>query len=85
MATILERVKQVIAEQLGVDDEPIEPSASFVADLNVDPSDLAELITATEEVFSTPGRKLQISDEDIERINTVQDLIDCLHDYGIED
>lgn len=85
MATILERLKKLIAEQLGVEEASIEPSASLVADLNVDGSDLAELVSAIEQEFSTPQRKLQISDEDIEAIAAVQDLIDYLHDYGIED
>lgn len=85
MTTTFERLKKVIAEQLGVEDTLIEPSASLVADLNIDPSDLAELISAIEQEFSTPRRKLQIPDEDTERIVVVQDLIDCLHDYGIED
>ena len=85
MARISEKLKKVIAEQLGVDEESIVPSASFVDDLNIDPPDLAELITAIEQEFSTPKRKLEIVDEDTEKIVTVQDLIDCLHDYGIED
>jgi len=85
VTTTFERLKKVIAEQLGVEDTLIEPSASLVADLNIDPSDLAELISAIEQEFSTPRRKLQIPDEDTERIAVVQDLIDCLHDYGIED
>ncbi|MBM3167363.1 MAG: acyl carrier protein [Chloroflexi bacterium] len=85
MATILQRLRKVISEQLGVDEDPIEPSASFVEDLNVDPEDLAELITAVEEKFSTRDRKLEIADEDIAEIVTVQDLIDCLRDYGTED
>jgi acyl carrier protein len=85
MATILQRLRKVISEQLGVDEDPIEPSASFVEDLNIDPEDLAELITAVEEKFSTRNRQLEISDEDIEGIVTVQDLIDCLRDYGVED
>ncbi|MBM4446859.1 MAG: acyl carrier protein [Chloroflexi bacterium] len=85
MTQIPDKLKKMIAEQLGVDEESIEPSASFVDDLNIDPSDLAELITAIEQEFSTPRRKLEISDEDTEKIVTVQDLIDCLHDYGIED
>ncbi len=85
MARILEKLKKVIAEQLGVDEESIVPSASFVDDLNIAPPDLAELITAIEQGFSRPERKLEISDEDTEKIVTVQDLIDCLHDYGIED
>ncbi|MBM3142125.1 MAG: acyl carrier protein [Chloroflexi bacterium] len=85
MALISEKLKKVIAEQLGVDEESIEPSASFVDDLNIAPPDLAELITAIEQEFSTPRRRLEISDEDTDKIVTVQDLIDCLHDYGIED
>lgn len=85
MARISEKLNKVIAEQLGVDEESIVPSASFVDDLNIDPPDLAELITAIEQEFSTPKRKLEIADEDTEKIVTVQDLIDCLHDYGIED
>jgi len=85
MARISEKLKKVIAEQLGVDEELIVPSASFVDDLNIDPPDLAELITAIEQEFSTPKRKLEIADEDTKKIVTVQDLIDCLHDYGIED
>jgi acyl carrier protein len=85
MARISEKLKKIIAEQLGVDEESIVPSASFVDDLNIDPSDLAELITAIEQEFSTPGRKLEIPDEDTEKIVTVQDLVDCLGDYDIED
>ncbi|HEX7364291.1 MAG TPA: acyl carrier protein [Dehalococcoidia bacterium] len=84
MADISEKLEKMIADELGVDEEQIVPSASFVDDMNVDPSDLAELITTLEQEFSTPKRKLEISDEDIEKIVTVQDLIDCLHDYGIE-
>ncbi|OGN92160.1 MAG: hypothetical protein A2Z70_02190 [Chloroflexi bacterium RBG_13_48_17] len=85
MSRILEKLKKMIAEQLGVDEDSIMPSSSFVDDLNIDPPDLAELITAIEQGFSRPGRKLEISDEDTEKIVTVQDLVDCLHDYGIED
>ncbi len=81
---ISEKLKKMIADELGVEEDQIVPSASFVDDMNVDPSDLAELITTLEQEFSTPKRKLEISDEDIEKIVTVQDLIDCLHDYGIE-
>lgn len=84
MATAWERLKKVIAEQLGVDESSIELSASFVDDLNIDPSDLAELITVIEQEFSTPSQKLEISNEDIDEITTVQDLLDCLRDYGIE-
>jgi len=85
MANVPEKLKKVIAEQLGVDEELIVPSASLVDDLNVDPSDLAELITVIEREFSSPGQTLEISDEDTERIVTIQDLLDCLHDYGVDD
>ena len=85
MASVWEKLKKVIAEQLGVDETSLEPSASFVDDLNIDPSDLVELITAIEQEFSTPKQKLEISNEDIDEIVTVQDLVDCLHDYGIGD
>ena len=85
MATILERLKKVISEQLGSDEESIQPSASFAYDLNADPSDLAELITAVEEEFSTPTQKVEISVEEMEGISTIQDIIDCLRDYIPED
>ena len=85
MSTILERLKKIIVEQLGVDEESVVPSASFAYDLNADSSDLAELITAIEEEFSTPKRKLEIPDEDTESIAIVQDLIDYLGDFVLED
>ena len=85
MAPILERLKKVIGEQFGVDTESIVPSASLVVDLNVDSSDLAELITTIEQEFGTPQRKLEILDEDTKRIVTIQDIIDCLRDCGIQD
>jgi len=85
VSTILERLTKIIVEQLGVDEESVVPSASFAYDLNADSSDLAELITAIEEEFSTPKRKVQIPDEDTERITVVQDLIDYLGDFVLED
>jgi len=85
VATFLERLKKVIAEELGIDEESIVSSTSFIEDLNVDSSDLAELITLIEEEFSTPERKLEMPDEAIDRIVTVQDVIEYLRDYGIED
>jgi len=85
MATIFERLKKIIAEQLDVEEKKITPETSFVDDLNVDSLDLIELITAMEEEFSTPGRKLEIADEDVEKIQTVQDAIDYLYDQGIKD
>lgn len=85
MATILQRLQRIIAEQLGVDGESIIPSASFIDDLNTDQSDLAELVAYIETEFSTPRQKIEIPDDELERLITVQDLIDLLRDRSIED
>lgn len=85
MATVFERVKKIIVDQLGVDDSEVVPSASFVEDLNADSLDLVELIMSIEEEFSTEGASLEISDEDAEKIVTVQDAVDYIKDKGIEE
>ena len=85
MAIIAERVKKIVVEQLGVEAEEVVPSASFVDDLGADSLDLVELIMALEEGFSNPSQKIEIPDEDAEKIVTVQDAIDYLRDLGIED
>jgi acyl carrier protein len=85
VATVFDRLKRVIVEQLGVEDNQVTPAASFVDDLNADSLDLVELIMAIEEEFGTPQNKLDIPDEDAEKIVTVQDVIDYLHDRGIKD
>ena len=71
MAAVDEKVKQIIVEQLGVDEGEVTPSASFVDDLGADSLDQVELVMALEEVFD-----LEISDEDAEKIRTVHDAID---------
>ncbi|MCK5589798.1 MAG: acyl carrier protein [Dehalococcoidales bacterium] len=85
MATIFEKLKEVIVEQLGVDENDVTPEVSFTEDLNADSLDLIELITAVEEEFSTPTNKLEIPDEDAENMKTVQNAIDYLRDHGIKD
>lgn len=85
MATVFERVKQIIVEQLGVDENEVVPNASFVDDLNADSLDLVELIMSMEEQFSSEGKAIEISDEDAEKIVTVQDAVDYIRDLGIED
>ena len=85
MATVFERVRKIVVEQLGVDEEQVMPSTSFVDDLNADSLDLVELIMSMEEEFSKDGKALEISDEDAEKIVTVQDAVDYLKDLGIED
>ena len=85
MATIFERIKKVAVEQLGVEDGEVVPSASFADDLGADSLDLVELIMSLEEEFSNPSRKVEISDEDAEKMVTIQDAIDYIKDLGIED
>ena len=85
MATVLERVKKLVGERLGVDEESVVPEASFTQDLNADSLDLVELIMAFEEEFSQDGQPLEISDEDAEKITTVQKAIDYLKEKGIQD
>ncbi len=85
MATISERVKRIVVEQLGVEEEEVVPKASFVDDLGADSLDLVELIMSLEEEFSNPTRKIEIPDEDAEKIVTVQDAIDYIRDLGVKD
>jgi|WetSurSiteA1Bulk_404760.scaffolds.fasta_scaffold565063_1 acyl carrier protein len=85
MAAILERLKRIIVEELGVDEELVTSSASFADDFNASFTDLAELLTVVEERFSTPKLKVVVSDQAIDEINTVQDLIDLLREFIPED
>ena len=85
MATIFERVKKIIVEQLGVDDEEVVATANFVDDLGADSLDLVELIMSMEEEFSDSSQKVEIPDEDAEKILTVQDAVDYIRDLGIQD
>ncbi|MFN0096488.1 MAG: acyl carrier protein [Dehalococcoidia bacterium] len=85
MATVFERVRGIVVEQLGVEEDEVNLDASFVDDLNADSLDLVELIMSMEEEFSNDGVELEISDEDAEKIGTVRDAVDYLKDHGIED
>ena len=85
MATIFERLKRVVVENLGVEEEEVVPPASFVDDLGADSLDLVELRMSLEDEFSTPSRKVEIPDDDAEEIITVQDAVDYIKDQGIED
>ena len=85
MATIFERLKKIVVEQLGVEENEVVPSASFTDDLGADSLDLVELIMSLEEEFSNPAQKVEIPDEDAEKIATVQDAIDYIKGLGIED
>ena len=70
MAAVEEKVKQIIVEQLGVDEGEVTANASFVDDLGADSLDTVELVMAFEEAF-----ELEIPDEEAEKIRTVQDAI----------
>jgi acyl carrier protein len=73
MAAVDEKVKQIIVEQLGVDEGEVTSSASFVDDLGADSLDTVELVMAFEEAFD-----IEIPDEDAEKIRTVQDAVDYI-------
>ncbi|BFU92624.1 MAG: acyl carrier protein [Nitrospira sp.] len=73
MATVEERVKKIIAEQLGVEEDEVTPEASFVEDLGADSLDTVELVMALEEEFS-----IEIPDEDAEKILTVGKALDYI-------
>jgi len=79
MATTFERMKKIIVEQLGVDEKDVVSSATFLDDLNADSLDLVELVMAIEEEFSDAKTKIEIPDEDVEKIKTVQDAVDYVN------
>jgi len=85
MATVLERIRKVTVDQLGVDEKEVIPTASFADDLGADSLDLVELMMSLEEEFSKAGKKIEIPDEDAEKIATVQDAIDYIKNLGVED
>lgn len=81
----MERVQEVVAEKLSVDVDDVVADASFTEDLNADSLDLVELIMAFEEEFSDDDVTLEISDEDAEGIQTVQQAVDYLKANGVGD
>jgi len=77
MASVEERVKQIIVEQLGVEESEVTPNASFVDDLGADSLDTVELVMAFEEAF-----EIEIPDEDAEKIRTVKDAVDYINAHA---
>jgi acyl carrier protein len=82
VATVSERIKKIIANQLGVAETDIKPDSRFNEDLNADSLDMVELTMAMEEEFSTPENAVSIPDEDAESFKTVQDTIDYIRNLG---
>lgn len=72
-ASIEERVREIISEQLNVSKEEVVPEASFTDDLGADSLDLVELVMALEEEF-----EIEVSDEDAEKIRKVKDVFDYI-------
>ena len=79
MADISERVKKIIVEQLGVEENKVVPEASFIEDLGADSLDNVELVMALEEQFDT-----EIPDEDAQKILTVNDAIEYVSSRILE-
>jgi acyl carrier protein len=77
MATIEERVRNIIVEQLGVDEEEVTTEAHFVDDLGADSLDTVELVMAFEEEFG-----IEIPDDDAEKIARVKDAVDYLNQHA---
>ena len=77
MAAVDEKVKQIIVEQLGVDEGEVTPNASFVDDLGADSLDTVELVMAFEESFD-----IEIPDEEAEKIKTVKNAIDYINAHA---
>ena len=85
MATVYDRVKAIVTDKLDVDEDSIVSGATFVDDLNADSLDLAELIMAFEEEFSSDDSKIEISDEEAGAIVSIQDAVDYLKGHGVKD
>lgn len=77
MAVDLQKVREIVAEQLGVDVDEVTPDASFIDDLGADSLDTVELVMALEEGFD-----IEIPDEDAEQIKTVNDAIKYIESHS---
>ena len=75
-SSVEDKVKQIIVEQLGVDESEVTPTASFIDDLGADSLDTVELVMALEEGFG-----MEIPDEDAEKITTVKDAINYIESH----
>ncbi len=83
MATVFDRVRDVVVRQLKVDAAEVKPEASLVDDLRADSLDIVDLTIAIEEEFAEDA-EFEIRDEDAENIRTIQDILDFLAQQGLE-
>ena len=83
MATVFERVRDIAADKLSVEPDDIQLESSFTEDLEADSLDVVELIMALEEEFGGDDTPLEISDEEAEGLNTVNDVVECLEGKGV--
>jgi acyl carrier protein len=77
LASVFERVRSIVAERLGVDEDKVTLDAEFIGDLNADSLDLVEVIMALEQEFD-----LEVKDEDAENIRTVGDAVTFIEEHG---
>jgi acyl carrier protein len=85
LPTVYERVRIIVVDKLGVDEQDVTEESSFVDNLNADSLDLVELIMAFEEEFSTGESPMEIPDEDAANIATISDAVTYLKEHGVED
>lgn len=85
MDKLFDRVRKIIVEQLGVEEDEVVLSASLIQDLNADSLDLQELVVALEEGFSSADKKLEIPDKDFDNIQTVENVVEYLKSHGIKE
>lgn len=85
MTAVYDRLKKVVVDRLDVEEARVVPQARFAEDLEADSLDLVELIMAIEEEFSSSNGKLEIPDEEAEKLKTVQDALDYINSQGIGD
>ncbi|HIF12004.1 MAG TPA: acyl carrier protein [Dehalococcoidia bacterium] len=83
MATVFERVRDIAADKLSVEPDDIQLESSFTEDLEADSLDVVELIMALEEEFGGDDTPLEISDEEAEGLNTVNDVVEYLEGKGV--
>ena len=77
LASVYERVRSIVSERLGVDEDKVTMDAEFIGDLNADSLDLVEVIMAMEQEFDT-----EIKDEDAENIRSVSDAVNFIEEHG---